>query len=108
MTTRLNTNGLGNLEHGRDITPDFAGLLDTVSVSLNASNARRYLMLTRSRYGLPSYDAMLDFAVRAKAYIPHVVMTVVDKVENEEEIALCRKICEEKGLTLRVRAYEGN
>ena len=108
MPTRLNTNGLGNLEHGRDITPDFAGLLDTVSVSLNASNAERYLMLTRSRHGLQSYDAMLDFAVHAKKYIPHVVMTVVDKVESEEEIALCRNICEEKGLTLRVRAYEGN
>ena len=51
---------------------------------------------------------MLEFAVRAKKYIPHVVMTVVDKVESEEEIALCRNICEEKGLTLRVRAYEGN
>ena len=108
IPTRLNTNGLGNLEHGRDITRDFAGLLDTISISLNASNAKRYLALTRSRHGIGSFDAMLDFAVCAKAYIPHVVMTVVDKVEDAEEIARCRKICDEKGLTLRVRAYEGN
>ena len=108
IPTRLNTNGLGNLEHGRDITRDFAGLLDTISISLNASNAKRYLALTRSRHGIGSFDAMLDFAVRAKAYIPYVVMTVVDKVEDAEEIARCRKICDEKGLTLRVRAYEGN
>ncbi len=108
IPTRLNTNGLGNLEHGRDITKDFAGLLDTISISLNASNAERYLALTRSRHGLGSFDAMLDFAVRAKAVVPYVVMTVVDKVEDAAEIALCRKICDEKGLTLRVRAYEGN
>ncbi len=108
IPTRLNTNGLGNLEHGRDITKDFAGLLDTISISLNASNAERYLALTRSRHGIGSFAAMLDFAVRAKAYIPHVVMTVVDKVEDAEEIELCRKICEEKGLALRVRAYEGD
>ncbi len=108
IPTRLNTNGLGNLEHGRDIAKDFAGLLDTISISLNASNAERYLALTRSRHGIGSFAAMLDFAVRAKAYIPHVVMTVVDKVEDAEEIACCRKICEEKGLALRVRAYEGD
>ncbi len=108
IPTRLNTNGLGNLEHGRDITKDFAGILDTISISLNASNAERYLALTRSRHGMESFDAMLDFAMRAKEVVPHVVMTVVDKVENAEEIVACRKLCEGKGLALRVRAYEGN
>ena len=32
---RINTNGLGNLIHGRDITPSFEGLIDTLSISLN-------------------------------------------------------------------------
>jgi len=30
----------------------------------------------------------------------------VEKVEDAEEIALCRRICAERGLTLRVRPYE--
>ena len=32
---RINTNGHGNLIHGRDITPELKGRIDTVSVSLN-------------------------------------------------------------------------
>ena len=36
IPTRLNTNGLGELAHGREIAADFEGLLDVVSISLNA------------------------------------------------------------------------
>lgn len=106
MPTRLNTNGLGELEYGREIAADFKGLLDTVSISLNASNAQRYYELTRAKYGLKSYEAMLTFAEHCKKYVPHVVLTIVDKVEGPDEIAKCRKICKERGLTLRVREYE--
>ena len=106
VKTRLNTNGLSDLYFGRDTAPDFDGLLDTISISLNASNAERYLELTRSRFGLPSFEAMLTFAERAKAYVPDVVLTVVDHVEDDGEIARCRKICEARGLRLRVRPYE--
>ena len=109
VTTRLNTNGLSDLDHGRDTAPEFAGgILDTVSISLNASNAERYLELTRSRFGLPSYEAMLSFAEHCKAYVPHVVLTIVDQVEGPQEIEKCRAVCEARGLTLRVRPYEAN
>jgi len=106
MPTRVNTNGLGELEHGYEFAAGFAGLLDTISISLNASNAERYLALTRSKFGISSYEAMLTFAEHCRPYVPNVVLTVVEKVEDAEEIALCRKICEERGLTLRVRVYE--
>ena len=106
MPTRVNTNGLGELEHGYVFADQFAGLLDTVSISLNASNAERYLALTRSRFGISSYEAMLTFAEHCKPYVPNVVLTVVEKGEDAEEIALCRRICAERGLTLRVRPYE--
>ncbi len=108
VRTRLNTNGLSDLFHGRDTASDFDGLLDTISISLNASNAERYLELTRSRFGLPSFDAMLAFAEHAKAYVPDVVLTVVDHVEDDGEIARCREICEARGLRLRVRPYEAD
>lgn len=106
MATRLNTNGLGELEYGREIAADYEGVLDTVSISLNASNAERYLELTRAKHGIASYEGMLTFAEHCKKYVPHVVLTVVDRVEDAEEIARCRKICEERNLTLRVREYE--
>ena len=41
-----------------------------------------------------------------KKYVPNVVLTIVDHVEGEDEIARCRAICESRGLTLRVRPYE--
>ena len=106
LPTRLNTNGLGELEYGREIAADFKGVLDTVSISLNASNAERYLELTRAKYGLKSYEGMLTFAEHCKKYIPNVVLTIVDKVEGPAEIAKCKEICAKRNLTLRVREYE--
>ena len=108
VPTRVNTNGLGELEHGCVFAERFAGLLDTVSISLNASNAERYLALTRSKFGISSYEAMLAFAEHCKHYVPKVVLTVVEKVEDAEEIERCRKICAQRGLTLRVRTYENS
>jgi TatD DNase family protein len=48
---RLNTNGHGNLIHKRNILPDLAGLVDAVSVSLNAENAEKYLAICKPAYG---------------------------------------------------------
>ena len=56
LPTRVNTNGLSSLYNKRDITPEFKGLLDTVSISLNTSNKEDYLKLTRSQYGIDSFD----------------------------------------------------
>ena len=106
IPTRLNTNGLGELAHDREIAADFEGLLDVVSISLNASTAERYFKLTRAEYGLKSYEAMLAFAEHMKAYVPKVVLTIVDHVNSEEEIERCRQICNTRNLTLRVRPYE--
>lgn len=106
LPTRLNTNGLGELENGHIFAADFKGILDTVSISLNASNAQRYYELTRAKFGEKSYEAMLTFAEHCKPYVPHVVLTIVDHVEGPDEIARCKAICEQRGLTLRVRPYE--
>ena len=108
ISTRLNTNGLGNLEHGRNIAPEFKGILDVASISLNASSAERYLQITRSKFGLQAYESMLNFAEDIKNYVPLVVMTIVDKVTPPAEIDACRKICELRSLTLRIRPYEDN
>ena len=106
LKVRLNTNGLANLIHGKDVTPELEGRFDTVSISLNAPDAEEFLALTRSKFGIKSYDALKEFAVLAKAHVKNVVMTVVEKVMPEEKIEICRKTCENLGVTLRVRPFE--
>jgi len=106
LKVRVNTNGLANLIHGKDITPELKGRFDTVSISLNAPDAEEFLALTRSKFGIQSYDALKDFAVKAKQFVPNVVLTVVEKVMSKEKIEICRKTCEKLGVTLRVRPFE--
>ncbi|MBP5247214.1 MAG: radical SAM protein [Fibrobacter sp.] len=106
LKVRLNTNGLANLIHNKDVTPELEGRFDTVSISLNAPDAEEFLALTRSKFGIKSFEALKEFAVLAKDHVPNVVMTVVEKVMPEEKIARCQKICDELGVKLRVRPFE--
>ena len=106
MPIRLNTNGLGNLVNGRDITPEMEGLIDTVSISLNTPNADRYHELVRSKFGDRSFDAMLDFARSCTKCVPNVVMSTVDTTITKEEEAECRKICDTIGAKYRIRPWE--
>lgn len=103
---RINTNGLGNLICGEDITPKLAGLADTVSISLNTPDKDEYHALVRSRFGDKSYDAMLDFAEKCRKYVPHVVMTTVDTTITHQEEEQCKKICEKMGVAYRIRPWE--
>lgn len=102
---RLNTNGLSDLEYERDTAPLLQGLIDRVSISLNASTEEAYCRVTRNRFGPASYAAMLSFAQQCKACVPEVMLTVVDCI-GKAEIAACRAVCERVGVRLRVRPFE--
>jgi TatD family-associated radical SAM protein len=106
LKVRVNTIGLANLIYERDVTPELEGRVDTLSISLNAPDEEEFLELTRSRFGIKSYEALKEFAVLAKRYVPNVVMTVVEQVMPEEKIKKCQQICDELGVTLRVRPFE--
>ena len=103
---RVNTVGLANLIWKKDVTEELKSRFDTVSISLNAPDEKEFLELTRSRFGIKSYEEVKKFAVLAKRYVPNVVMTVVDKVMSSEKIEKCKKICEDLGVKLRVRPFE--
>lgn len=103
---RLNTNGLANLEYGRDITPLLQGKIDILSVSLNTPDREKYYALTRNKFGVSSFDGMLDFVRRAKAYVPEIVLSTVATTLTAEEEQKCRAICEELGVTYRIRPFE--
>lgn len=103
---RINTNGLADLIWNESTAPKLKGLIDTVSISLNATNKEAYFQLVRPKFGIESFDAMLQFAKDCSDYVPHVVMTVVDVVTSKEDQEVCRKICQSVNATLRVRPYE--
>lgn len=99
--TRMNTDGHGNVINKRDITPELAGLIDTVSISLNSVYADQYAELMRVD---PSMHAeMIDFAKRAKNYT-RVVMSIVELNEVDSEIAK-KFVTEEMGVEFRERPY---
>ena len=101
---RLNTNGLSDLINGRDTAPEFAGLIDIISISLNAPDEAEYTAVTRPSFGAKSYGAMLKFASEVKNYVPETVLTVVDII-GEENVEKSRKVAESVGVKLRVREY---
>ncbi len=98
---RLNTDGLANLVYGRDVTPDFEDIVQALSVSLNAQDEATYNRHCRPL--LPgAYDAVLDFARRAREFVPEVTLTAVDGLPGVD-IDACRKIADDLGVGFRRR-----
>ncbi|MGE4282556.1 MAG: TIGR04100 family radical SAM protein [Clostridia bacterium] len=106
LLIRINTNGHANLTYKKDITPLLEGLVDCISISLNAKNAAEYAEACQSDYGEEAYHGMLDFARKCKSYVPRVILTVVD-VMSKEDIEQCREIAKDVGVNFRVRHYNG-
>ena len=102
---RINTNGHANLILGRDVCPELKGRIDTVSISLNAITAQEYVALCHPVQGEAAYQAMLDFARECKQYVPHVILTIVDKDKSPEEIQTCKDIAQKLGVKLRIRSF---
>ena len=100
---RLNTNGHASLIEHHDTAPLFEGLLDTVSVSLNAADAESYQNICHSEFGKSAFYGMLDFAREVKKYVPEVLFSVVRTTIPESDVEKCKKIADEYGIRLRVR-----
>lgn len=93
---RINTDGLASLREGRDVTQEFAGVIDALSISMNAQNEALYNCHCRPKKEFPgAFSAMLDFARCAKAHVPSVTLTAIDGLEGVD-IEVCRRIAEEK------------
>ena len=102
---RINTNGLADLIWNKSTAPDLKGIIDEVSISLNATNKEDYLEVVKPKFGIGSYDAMLKFTKECTQYVSSVMMTVVDTVTSKEDQEKCREICESVGAMFRVRPY---
>lgn len=104
MSTRLNTNGQGNLINKRDIVPDLKGKIDFVNISLNFSCAEKYQPVCRSQYGASGFDAMLEFARQCRRNDVACRFSIVDCI-GEAEVEACKRLAESMHVPLYVRSY---
>ena len=104
LRIRVNTNGLGNLYNKRDIVPDLAQVIDSISISLNAPDAESYNKVTRPQFE-NAYGALLDFAESCNKVIPKTQLSIVD-VLSPEDIKKCQEIADSRGIHLRIRKFE--
>ena len=104
---RLNTNGHGNVINKRNILPELKGLVDSISISLNADSSDGYDEVAQP---LPSfrgmiYDEIKKFIREAKKNIPVVQATIVTHQQDVDE-AKCEDIVKKEfGVNYRPRRY---
>ncbi len=99
---RINTNGHGNLIHGRNILPELHGIVDSLSISLDAEDEEKYEKICRPTLK-NAFKGVISFIKEAKKYIPEVKLTVV-KIQ-EIDIDKCKAIAEDLDVELRVREF---
>jgi TatD DNase family protein len=97
---RINTNGHGNLIHGRNILPELKGIVDSISISLDAHDEETYDKICRPIYE-NAFKGVIEFIRESKKYIPHVEATVIEL--EGVDIEKCREITDRLGVRLRIR-----
>ena len=102
---RLNTVGLGNLIHGRDIAPDLARFLDAVSISLNTVDPLRYEEIMRP---LPEFRgkalaSALDFIAACVRGGLETTVTAVEGTAHDPDAV--RRAAEERGARFVLRPF---
>jgi TatD DNase family protein len=99
---RLNTNGHGSALAGRDIVPELAEVIDSVSVSLDAADAETYDRLCHP--DIPNaFAAVCDFLRAAKGRFAKVRATAV--AVPGLDVDAIRRLAEELGVPFEVRAF---
>lgn len=104
LSTRLNTNGQGNLINKRDIVPELKGKLDLINVSLNASCKEKYQPICRSQFGESGFDAMIEFAKLCRKNGVPCRFSIVDCI-GEAEVEACKRLAESVKIPLYIRKY---
>ena len=104
IRTRLNTNGHGNLIHRRSIVGDLAGVIDEVSVSLNAENDEKYNAIVRPHFGVGTFEKVKEFVLECKKVIPTVVVTFVEVPEIDR--TACQRVADDLGVEARFRKLD--
>jgi len=107
IPVRINSNGHGNLVHKRNIVPELVGLIDKISVSLNAESPELYQELSKSAYEAPiAYQAVKDFIEECvKSGIQTTATIVTGFGDFKIDVEKCRTIAEGLGADFRIREW---
>jgi TatD DNase family protein len=100
---RVNTNGQANLIHNRDILSELKGIVDRISISLDAQDAETYNRVCRPA-NANAYAEVIRFIRQAKEYIPDVQVTVVEL--EGVDVEKCSRKAAELGVPLRIRKLD--
>ena len=105
---KINTNGHANAYHKKDIVPLLKGIIDEVSISLNAQNESLYEELCLPK--IPNaYNEMISFAKKCVENNIKTTMTVVTNYKNYDiDIQECRNIAHNIGADFRERPWIEN
>ena len=104
VSVRVNTDGLANLIHDRDVTPQLAKVVNALSISLNSQDPAHYEHHTRpKREG--AFAAMLAFAEAARDAGIEVTLTAIDGLEGTD-IPACEAIADRLQVKFRRRELD--
>lgn len=103
---RLNTNGHGSFSNKRNIVSEMVGLIDEVSISLNAENEDLYKEISKPQIE-NAYNHMLDFARECVKEGIKTTMSIVVGYKNFEiDADKCEKIAHDIGANFKIRKWE--
>ena len=110
VNVRLNTNGHANFIYKRNIIPELVGLIDEISVSLNASTEEAYKELAQPNLVcINVLEEVKDFIKKSvEAGIPTVTSVVTGYKDYEVNVSECEKISTDLGAKFRVREWLDN
>ena len=100
---RINTAGLANRYHGKNVLPELKGLVDSVSISLNGATPEEHNRLNRPLFKEESFGEIMSFVKEAKKFIPSVVITAVELPGLD--VSKIEKIAKDAGVLFRIRPY---
>lgn len=104
---RLNTNGHANFIYKRNIIPELTGLIDEMSVSLNAQTEDLYKELSKPNLVCENVlDEIKDFIKKSVEAGISTTVSVVSGYKNYNvDLEQCEKIAQDLGAKFRVREW---
>lgn len=102
---RLNTIGLGNLIHGRNIAPDLAQFLDAVSISLNTMDPVQWEKIHRPlpEFKQRGFESVLEFICECGKRIPETFVTAIQMPGTD--LKRFEEFVKKLGARVRFRPY---
>lgn len=107
MKVRLNTNGHANFIYKRNIVPELVGLIDEISVSLNASTEETYKEMAQPNLVCTNVlEEVKDFIKKSvEAGIETTASIVTGYKDYDVDVRECEKITTDLGAKFRVREW---